>query len=172
MEPQPEGLHLTFSLLQWVWPFKGNICCSTFTWFLFVLCVFLTDFEFVEEILRCHHSNETTFAVLSHGAVCFSAFLKREILTFVNFWLWLVLGVKVSSKKINWFCVNCVLQCNWQETDGEMPHVDPGKSGARSSVVARTNRSTGSWKLNLLVRKNTAMNWKAVKMVRLTILRS
>ena len=63
----------------------------------------------MEEILRCDHSNETTFAFLLHGAVCFSAFLKGEILTFVNFLLWLVLGVKVLSKKINWFCVNCVL---------------------------------------------------------------
>ena len=35
----------------------------------------------MEEVLRCDHSNESTFAVLSNGAVCFSAFLRREILT-------------------------------------------------------------------------------------------
>ena len=29
-------------------------------------------FESVDKILWCHHSNETSSAVLSHGAICFS----------------------------------------------------------------------------------------------------
>ena len=37
---------------------------------LFVLYVVLT-FESVDEILRCDHSNATSSAVLSHGAICF-----------------------------------------------------------------------------------------------------
>ena len=36
---------------------------------LFVLYVVLT-FESVDEILWCDHSNETSSAVLSHGAIC------------------------------------------------------------------------------------------------------
>ena len=31
-------------------------------------------FEPVDEILLCDHSNETSFAVLSHGPICFAGF--------------------------------------------------------------------------------------------------
>ena len=37
---------------------------------LFVLYVVLT-FESVDELLWCYHSNETSSAVVSHGAICF-----------------------------------------------------------------------------------------------------
>ena len=37
---------------------------------LFVLHIVLT-FEFVDEILWCNYSNETSSAVLSHGTNCF-----------------------------------------------------------------------------------------------------
>ena len=38
---------------------------------LFVLYIVLT-FESVDEILWCYDSNETSSAVLSHGAICFA----------------------------------------------------------------------------------------------------
>ena len=54
------------------WPFKWNLFSSTFTsvvlFDLFISCVLLT-FESVEEIQRCDHSNETSSAVLLHGAI-------------------------------------------------------------------------------------------------------
>ena len=40
---------------------------------LFIEYVVLT-FEFVDEILWCYHSNETSFAVLSHGTIYFIYF--------------------------------------------------------------------------------------------------
>ena len=41
-------------------------------------CMVLLAFESVDEILWCEHSNETSLAVLSQGAVCFSAFYKMK----------------------------------------------------------------------------------------------
>ena len=35
-------------------------------------------FESVDEILWCDHSNETSSAVLLHGAICFSIFYKTK----------------------------------------------------------------------------------------------
>ena len=40
-------------------------------------------FESVDKILWCDHSNETSFAVLLHGTICFSIFLQNEIWDFV-----------------------------------------------------------------------------------------
>ena len=51
-------------------------------------CVVLT-FESVDEILWCDHSNETSSAVLLHGAICFLIFYKIKILViFLNFDIW------------------------------------------------------------------------------------
>ena len=46
--------------------------------FIMLQTVVLT-FEFENEILKCHHSNETSLLVLLHGNICFSAFEKMEI---------------------------------------------------------------------------------------------
>ena len=35
-------------------------------------------FESVDEILWCDHSNEISLAVLSHGAICFAGFEKKN----------------------------------------------------------------------------------------------
>ena len=42
-------------------------------------------FESVDEFLWCDHSNETSFAVLSHGTSCFSASCKIKFRNFVIF---------------------------------------------------------------------------------------
>lgn len=45
-------------------------------------------------------------------------------------------------------CVNLhrlLLQCYWQETDGQMPHVDSGKSRARTSTISGTSSAAGGW---------------------------
>ena len=39
-------------------------------------CGFVLTFESVDEILWCDHSNETSSAVLLHGAICFSIYYK------------------------------------------------------------------------------------------------
>ena len=46
--------------------------------FIMLNTVVLT-FESVDEILMCHHSNETSLVVLLHGNICFSAFENMEI---------------------------------------------------------------------------------------------
>ena len=45
--------------------------------FIMLYKVVLT-FESVDEILWCHHSNETFLAVLSHGIICFSVLYNRD----------------------------------------------------------------------------------------------
>ena len=41
-------------------------------------CSVVLTFESVDEILWCDHSNETSSAVLLHGAICFSIFYKMK----------------------------------------------------------------------------------------------
>ena len=45
--------------------------------FIMLYKVVLT-FESVDEILKCDHSNESYFAVLSCGTVCFSIFTTKK----------------------------------------------------------------------------------------------
>ena len=45
---------------------------------LFIQYVVLT-FESVYEILWYYHSYETSLAILSHGPICFSAFLQSDV---------------------------------------------------------------------------------------------
>ena len=54
--------------------------------FIMLYKVVLT-FESVDEFLWCDHSNETSFAVLSHGTSCFSVPCKinLEILSYSDF---------------------------------------------------------------------------------------
>ena len=54
-----------------VLPFKRNVFSSTFTW-CYLLNAVLT-FQPVEEILWCNHSNKTSPAVLSYGAIHFES---------------------------------------------------------------------------------------------------
>ena len=48
-------------------------------------CSVVLTFEFVDEILWCDHSNETSSAVLLHGANCFSIFYKLKFGIFLEF---------------------------------------------------------------------------------------
>ena len=48
-------------------------------------CSAVLTFEFVDEILWCDHSNETSSAVLLHGTICFSVFYKMEFGIFLVF---------------------------------------------------------------------------------------
>ena len=41
-------------------------------------CNAVLTFESVDKILWCDHSNETSSAVLLHGAICFSIFCKMK----------------------------------------------------------------------------------------------
>ena len=41
-------------------------------------CNVVLTFESVDKILECDHSNETSLAVLLHGAICFSIFYKTK----------------------------------------------------------------------------------------------
>ena len=45
----------------------------------------LSTFEFVDEILWCDYSNETSSAVLLHGTICFSIFYKMKFGIFLKF---------------------------------------------------------------------------------------
>ena len=42
-------------------------------------------YEFVDKIPLCDHSNEISFTVLSHGAICLAGFEKLKILIFLEF---------------------------------------------------------------------------------------
>ena len=47
-------------------------------------CIVL-PFEFVDEILWCDHSNKTSWAILLHGAICFSGIYELEFGIFLQF---------------------------------------------------------------------------------------
>ena len=51
-------------------------------------CSVVLTFEFVDEILWCDHSNETSSAVLLHGTICFSIFYKMNLGFFLSFDFW------------------------------------------------------------------------------------
>ena len=57
-------------------------------------CKVTLTFESMNEILRCHHSNESSLPVLSHGAICLSKFLKMKFANLVEICLWPHLAVK------------------------------------------------------------------------------
>jgi len=57
-------------------------------------CDVALTFEFVDEIPLCDHSNEISFIVLSHGAICLVGFEKLKILIFLEFLLWPLLALK------------------------------------------------------------------------------
>ena len=57
------------------------ISCISFTSgpeLIMQTCSVVLNFESVDEILWCDHSNETSSAVYSHGTVCFSIFYKMK----------------------------------------------------------------------------------------------
>ena len=53
----------------------------------------------MDEILYCHHSNETSSAVLSHGTICFSACYKKEIGKFSRIFTLATSGIKRNTKR-------------------------------------------------------------------------
>ena len=57
-------------------------------------CTVVLTFESVDEILWCDHSNETSSAVLLHGAIYFSIFSKLKFGIFLEFWCLALLAVK------------------------------------------------------------------------------
>ena len=62
----------SFWVCEWnskVWPFKWKLLSSTFLWCCLLCCTRWFSFESVDEIRKCHHSNESYWAVLSCGAV-------------------------------------------------------------------------------------------------------
>ena len=65
-----------------VWPFKWKLLSSTYLWYSFIMLykVVLT-FESVDEILKCDHSNESYWAVLTCGTVYYA------VQSGSNFWV-------------------------------------------------------------------------------------
>ena len=51
-------------------------------------CSVVLTFEFVDEILWCDHSNETSSAVLLHGTIRISIFYKMKFEFFLTFDFW------------------------------------------------------------------------------------
>ena len=56
-------------------------------------CSVVLTFEFVDEILWCDHSNETSSAVLLHGNIFFFKILQNQIW---DFFLILMFGIPGS----------------------------------------------------------------------------
>ena len=48
-------------------------------------CNVVLTFESVDKLLWCDHSNETFFAFLLHGTICFSIFCRMKFETFLKF---------------------------------------------------------------------------------------
>ena len=67
--------------------------CMSFHMVLFIWHVVL-NFESVDQILWCDHSNESSLPVLTHGAGCFSKFYKMKFANLLEICLWLRLAVK------------------------------------------------------------------------------
>ena len=63
---------------------------------LIIWCVILPS-ESVNEILWCEQFNKASLAILSHGAICFSAFYKMK---FENRWQTLTLLVNFGSERV------------------------------------------------------------------------
>ena len=66
-------------------------------------------FESVDEIVWCHHSNESSLPVLSHDAICFSQFWKMKFGNLVETCLWPHLAVKGLRTILKYW--NCFLSC-------------------------------------------------------------
>ena len=61
--------------------------------------VSLITFQSVDDIIWCDHLNETFFAVLWSGVICFLAFYETKWVNVVGFWLWPLLGAKWLKKE-------------------------------------------------------------------------
>ena len=67
-----KAMHLHFFMIvdqNLVWPFKRKPLSSTFLWCSLLCATRWLTFESVVEILKCDHSNESCWAILSCGAV-------------------------------------------------------------------------------------------------------
>ena len=60
-------------------------------------------FKFVDEILWCDHSNESSLPVLSYSAICFSKCYKMKFANLVEICLWLHLAVKGLIKSDDYY---------------------------------------------------------------------
>ena len=107
-------------LLLWPFVWNSKLCTISSFLFLFILachCVTLSlpecligfckvtlTFESVDEILWCHHSNESSLPVLSHNAICFKKFHKVKCGHLVEICFWLNLAVKGLRKQNGLVC--------------------------------------------------------------------
>ena len=103
--------YVWFDLSGWnpkVWPFKWKLLGQYFPVVLFVMLykVILT-FESVDEILKCDHSNESYWAVLSCGAVYYA--VQGDS----NFWVcgWNPKVWPFKRKRLNSTFQRCCSQC-------------------------------------------------------------
>ena len=84
-----------FWVCRWnpkMWPFKWKLLSSTFLWYCLLWCTrwSVVTFESYNEILKCDHSNESYWAVLSRGTIYY---LLLFILLFIIF----VCGIKIKK---------------------------------------------------------------------------
>ena len=69
-------------------PYKVNFDCNitlSLPESIMETCSVVLTFESVGEILWCDHSNETSWAVILHGTICFSIFCKMQFGIFLEF---------------------------------------------------------------------------------------
>ena len=78
-------------------PFTSLNPFTARVFFMKEFCEATLTFEFVDEILRCDHSNKSSLPVLSHDAICLSKVLKMKFGNLVKICLWPHLAVKGLS---------------------------------------------------------------------------
>ena len=110
---------------------QTNHFSSTFTWYCFNL-VSSSNFESVDEILWCYHSNETSSAVLSHGTIYL---VWSSNLEFVEETLWCYHSNETSSAVLSHSTIYLVWSSNLESLE-ETLWCD--HSNATSSVILRS----------------------------------
>ena len=104
--------------------------------FIMLYKVILT-FKSVDETLVCDHSNESYWAILSSGAVCFWQFCKMKFKIFPQFWTWFSCewkGFKTNHSE------DVVFSCSQSSAISTFPALDTGdKSNLTWLIITDPN---------------------------------
>ena len=87
---------------------------------LMEFCKVTLTFEFVDEILWCDHSSESSLPVLTHGAICFSKFHKMKCGNLVEICFRLNLAVKGLSNSSKQFANTTGRMLSWQQVSSKI----------------------------------------------------
>ena len=85
------SLHEVTGSVRFLLPFVLTLSLLEY---LMEFCKVTLTFESVDEIVWCHHSNESSLPVLTHGAIYFSKFHKMKFGNLVEICFWLNLALK------------------------------------------------------------------------------